>query len=180
MAGLTFEHLGIAGVVLVRTEPLLDERGSFGRTFDAELFAAAGLPTMCVQESASRNLRAGTLRGLHGSAEHHPEAKYVSCTRGRIFDVVVDARSGSPTYSRWITVELAEERDEQLFIPAGCLHGFQTLEDATVVRYRMDRLFDANAFVGVHYESTALAIAWPLPPVNISARDLALPPFPGS
>lgn len=179
MAGLSFEDLGIAGVVLVRSIPACDERGSFARTFDAEAFAAAGLPTTCSQESASRNLLAGTLRGLHGTIGRHPESKYVSCTRGRIFDVVADARPSSPTFGRWIAVELAEDRDERLFVPPGCLHGFQTLEDATVVRYRMDLEFDESAFAGAHYASAALSIAWPLPPVAVSARDLALPPFPG-
>jgi len=177
MDGLNFDPQAIAGVVLVRAKPVPDERGSFGRIYDASSFAAAGLPTECVQESVSRNVRAGTLRGLHGTIERHAESKYVSCTRGSIFDVVVDARVASPTYGKWMSIELSEDRDEQLFVPPGCLHGFQTRVDATVVRYRMDRAFDGTAFVGAHYASPSLAIGWPLPPVAVSARDLQLPNF---
>jgi len=112
MADLTFRTLDLKGVVLVSSIPVADERGSFGRVFDASAFAENGLPVDIVQESVSRNARAHTLRGLHGTIPSHPEAKYVSCTRGRIFDVIVDARAGSESAGKWISIELTEERDE--------------------------------------------------------------------
>lgn len=177
MAGLTFEALALEGAVLIRSIPHDDERGSFGRTFDAEAFADAGLPVTCVQESASRNLRAGTLRGLHGATDDRPEPKFVSCTAGRILDVVVDARPASPTFGRWISLELDAARDELLYVPPGFLHGFQTLVDDTVVRYRMPVPYDPASFAGAHYASPRLAIAWPREPSVLSERDAALPPF---
>lgn len=177
VAGLRFETLDITGAVLIRADPSADERGSFARVFDAGAFAVEGLPIRVVQESVSRNARKGTLRGLHGTVADRPEAKYVSCSRGRIFDVIVDARRESETFGRWRSFELSEERDESLFIPAGCLHGFQTLTDATVVHYRMDAAFAADAFHGRHYASPGLAIDWPLPIAIVSERDATLPPF---
>jgi dTDP-4-dehydrorhamnose 3,5-epimerase len=177
MAGLTFEALALEGAVLIRSTPAHDERGSFARTFDAEAFAGAGLPVTCVQESASRNLRTGTLRGLHGARQGHAEPKFVSCTAGRIVDVIVDARPGSPTFGRWLSVELDAGRDELLYVPPGFLHGFQTLADDTVVRYRMPVAYDPAAFFGAHYASPRLAIAWPREPSVLSERDAALAPF---
>jgi dTDP-4-dehydrorhamnose 3,5-epimerase len=175
MAGLIFRALELTGVVLVGSIPVPDERGSFGRTFDEAAFRERGLPVDIVQESVSRNARAHTLRGLHGTLPARPEAKYVSCTRGRIFDVIVDARPGSASFGRWVSIELDEERDEQLFIPAGYLHGFQTLRDETVVRYRMMSRFDPGAFAGAHFASPGFGIRWPAEPSIVSARDLALP-----
>jgi len=175
MAGLTFRELDLPGVVLVGSVPTPDERGSFGRTFDQAAFRERGLPVDVAQESVSRNLRTHTLRGLHGTLAAMPEAKYVSCTRGRIFDVVADARPGSPSFGRWISVELDDARDEQLFIPAGYLHGFQTLCEQTIVRYRMMVPFDPDAFEGAHYASPSLGIRWPAVPSIVSPRDLALP-----
>ena len=177
MAGLNFRTLDLVGAVLVSSDPVLDERGSFGRVFDAGAFREHGLPADIVQESVSRNSLVHTLRGLHGTLPTSPEAKYVSCTRGRIFDVVVDARTGSESYGKWISIELTEERDEQIFIPAGCLHGFQTLTDQAVVRYRMTTAFDPLAFIGAHYASPTLGIGWPSLPSIVSGRDLALPAF---
>ncbi len=117
----------LPGVMLVRASPNEDERGLFARTYDSRSFAAAGLPIEWPQCNTSWNARKGTLRGLHFQAAPRPDAKLVRCTRGRIFDVVVDLRPHSPTFRRWTAAELSEANRDALAIPAGCAHGFLTL-----------------------------------------------------
>jgi dTDP-4-dehydrorhamnose 3,5-epimerase len=166
----------LAGVALVELQPLRDERGSFARTFDAELFAAHGLDAAVVQCNTSYNARAGTLRGLHYQAAPHEEGKLVRCIRGRVFDVVVDLRPDSPTHCRWLGVELDAGGTRTLFIPGGCAHGFQTLLDGSEVHYQMTRPYVPAAARGVRWDDPAFAIRWPEPPGGkriVSPRDRA-------
>jgi dTDP-4-dehydrorhamnose 3,5-epimerase len=161
----------LAGVHLVTPERLADARGSFARTFCADAFAAAGLPTSLVQCSASLNLRRGTLRGLHWQADPHGEGKLVRCTRGVVFDVAVDLRPGSPTWGRWAGWELSAENGHAVFIPPGFAHGFQTLVDASEVFYQMTERYHADLSRGARWDDPAFGIAWPVADPILSPRD---------
>jgi dTDP-4-dehydrorhamnose 3,5-epimerase len=170
----------LPGVALIELEPLRDERGFFARTFDAELFAAHGLDARVVQCNTSFNARAGTLRGLHYQAAPHGEGKLVRCTRGRVFDVVVDLRPDSPMHRRWLGVELEAGAPRSIFIPAGCAHGFQTLLDGSEVHYQMTAAYVPAAARGVRFDDPAFAIRWPEPPGGkriVSPRDCRFPDY---
>jgi dTDP-4-dehydrorhamnose 3,5-epimerase len=158
----------IAGAYIVELEPFHDERGFFARTYsDDELRAL--LPHIA-QSNASFSHRRGTVRGLHYQRPPHAEAKLVRCTRGAIFDVIVDL-----AVRRWFGVELTQDNQRMLFIPEGIAHGFQTLVDGTEVSYQISRAYDAPSAAGVRWDDPALGIAWPLEAAVISDRDRAWP-----
>jgi dTDP-4-dehydrorhamnose 3,5-epimerase len=168
----------LPGAYVVELEPLGDERGWFARTFDAEVFERLGLDARVSQCNTSFNERAGTLRGLHFQAAPHGEAKLVRCTRGAVYDVVVDLREGSPARGSWFGIELRAGGTRSLFAPAGLAHGFQTLEDASEVHYQMSYPYVRGAASGVRWDDPAFAIAWPEPPAGgrtLSERDATYP-----
>ena len=166
----------IGGVFVVEPEPIRDERGFFARVFCVDEFAAAGLITEFVQSSVSFNEQAGTLRGLHFQAEPHAETKLVRCTRGAIFDVVVDLRPDSPTYRRWLSRELTADNRLALYIPPGCAHGFQTLVAASEVLYHITPRYHAPSARGVRWNDPAFGIVWPPAERRIlSERDSSYP-----
>jgi dTDP-4-dehydrorhamnose 3,5-epimerase len=171
---MKFTPLALPGVLEIGIEPETDARGFFARLFDSETFAAQGLPTHFVQHSLSHNERAGTLRGLHYQAGRL-EAKLVRCIAGRAFDVIVDLRRSLPTYGQWCSVELAADRHNAVFVPAGCAHGFQTIVDGTALMYFIDVPYDAQGAAGIRWDDPSLAIAWPLANPILFARDRALP-----
>jgi dTDP-4-dehydrorhamnose 3,5-epimerase len=165
--------------MIVDLERHVDERGFFARTWCAEEFAAAGLPSVAVQCSVSWNDRRHTLRGMHWQASPHGEAKLVRCTRGAILDVIVDLRHDSPTYLRHLAVELDEDDRRSLFIPAGMAHGFLTLADGTEVHYQMDTPYVPGAGRGARWDDRAFGIDWPAAPEVISERDRTYPDYTG-
>jgi dTDP-4-dehydrorhamnose 3,5-epimerase len=165
------------GVWRIPLRRVHDERGWFVRTFDADAFAALGLTTSWPEHAESRNTHAGTVRGLHFQREPHGETKLIRCTRGALYDVLLDVRAGSATYGRWEPFELNEDDETALYAPAGIAHGFQTLRDDTAVCYLLTGHYAPEAAAGFRYDSPALAIPWPLAVSVISARDRALPPF---
>jgi dTDP-4-dehydrorhamnose 3,5-epimerase len=167
----------LGGAFVIDLEPVADERGFFARSFCAEELAAAGIDPRVSQMNVSFNHRAGTLRGMHLQRDPHGETKIVRCTKGRIFDVIVDVRASSPTRGRWCGYELSEENRRGLYIPIGFAHGFQTLTDASEVLYVMGSTYVKEAATGFRYDDPAFAIAWPRPPSVISQRDLDYPPF---
>jgi dTDP-4-dehydrorhamnose 3,5-epimerase len=167
----------LPGVMVVSAAPNKDERGLFARTYDAAAFAAAGLPTEWPQCNTSWNARKGTLRGLHFQAAPRPDPKLVRCTRGRIFDVAVDLRPESPTFRCWTSVELSEDNRISFAIPAGCAHGFLTLEDACEVFYMMGEVYVPELASGVRWNDPAFAIKWPAEPVTMSDKDMSWPDF---
>lgn len=172
---MNFVALPLKGAVLVEIEPRVDERGLFARTYCEHEFAAHGLPSSFVQCNTSFNASRGILRGLHFQAEPRPEAKLVRCTRGAIFDVVVDLRPGSSTYRKWYGAELTADNRKALFIPAGFAHGFQTLEDNCEVFYQMTEFYDAGLARGVRWNDPSLGINWPILPPITSDRDARYP-----
>jgi dTDP-4-dehydrorhamnose 3,5-epimerase len=167
----------LAGAFLVQPDLREDKRGFFARTFCHRVFAEHGLDPAVAQCSLSFNHRQGTVRGLHYQAEPHVEAKLVRCTRGAIFDVIVDMRAGSATRGSWFGAELNWDNRNALFVPAGFAHGFQTLTDDAEVFYQISTDYVAEAARGVRFDDPDLGIVWPGPVTVISERDRNLPLF---
>lgn len=164
----------IAGALLFRPTPHVDERGFFSRTFDRDVVRAAGLdPDAFVQDSLSRSRR-GVVRGMHVRSGAG-EAKLVRCSYGAVFDVVVDLRPGSPTYLNRETFDLTGDNQVTVYVPAGCAHGFQALTEPADVSYRIDRAHDPAEDVSIRFDDPDLDIPWPLPVSLMSDRDQAAP-----
>ena len=164
----------IAGALLFRPTPHVDERGFFSRTFDRDVVKAAGLdPDAFVQDSISRSRR-GVVRGMHVRSGRG-EAKLVRCSYGAVFDVIVDLRPGSPTYRNRETFDLTGDNQVTVYVPAGCAHGFQALTEPADVSYRIDRAHDPSEDVSIRYDDPDLDIPWPLPVTLMSDRDKAAP-----
>jgi dTDP-4-dehydrorhamnose 3,5-epimerase len=172
---MRFRETPLPGAWVIELDPLGDQRGWFARTFDAHEFEARGLNPAIVQCNVSFNARGGTLRGMHYQAEPHGESKLVRCTRGTIFDVALDLRVDSPTFSRWHGVELSAENRLAFYIPAGLAHGFQTLTDDCEVAYQMGYRHVPEAARGVRFDDPAFAIQWPAPLTVISEKDRSYP-----
>lgn len=145
------------------------------RAWCAREFADQGIAFAPVQANMGYSLRKGTLRGMHFQADPSPEAKLVRCTRGAMFDVVVDLRPESPTYRRWCGVELTPENGRMLFLPEYCAHGYQTLVDDTEMYYMTSAFYDPKAASGVRFNDPALGIAWPLSAIAVSGQDQSWP-----
>ena len=172
---MIFHAMSMAGPRLIEPEPHEDERGFFARTYSRAEFVAAGLAPAEAECSVSFNRERATLRGMH--LERHPfaEDKLVRCTRGRIWDVAVDARPASETFGRWVAAELDALKGWALFLPRGFAHGFITLEHSTEVFYQCSPPYESEAATGFRWDDPEVGIAWPLEPVVVSARDRALP-----
>ena len=168
---MRFAPTSLPGLEIVDLDRMEDDRGWFARTWCSREFAGRGLDAEIAQINVSWNRRAGTLRGMHFQLPPSEEGKVVRCVRGRIYDVVVDLRRDSPAYRRWCALELDASAGRALFIPRGCAHGFQSLEDDTEVLYLMSRPFDPATATGVRYDDPALGIEWPLPVTEMSDKD---------
>jgi len=167
----------IAGVFEIKPELKEDERGFFARTWCRDEFDAHGLVTHLVQCSISYNTRKGTLRGMHYQAAPFEETKLVRCTKGAIYDVVLDLRLESPTYRQWISALLTGENRSMIYVPKGCAHGFLTLQDNTEVFYQMSQVYDVASARGLRWDDPLFGISWPEKPVVISERDRTYPDF---
>lgn len=175
---MKIERLAIPEVLVLTPQRFADDRGFFVETYNAARMAAAGVDTVFIQDNMSLSRPVGTVRGLHFQRPPSAQAKLVSVARGRIFDVAVDVRAGSPTYGRHVSAELSAEDGRQILVPRGFLHGFMTLEPDTLVTYKVDSYYDAAADGAVRWDDPALGIAWPLSgPVSISPKDAAAPAF---
>ena len=167
----------LAGVLELWSTPWRDARGAFLNAFRAAdpVFLAAWGHRPIGQVNLSLTQRVGSLRGLHLQGPPHEEAKLVRCLRGRVWDVAVDLRVGSATYRRWHALELSPDQANALLIPEGCAHGFQVLEPGSELLYLHSGPWRPEAETGVRWDDPALAVAWPLPVGELSARDRALP-----
>ncbi len=173
---MRFLSLRPEGAYLVELEPLEDERGAFARSFCRDEFAAHGLATSFVQHNVSRNLRAGTLRGLHYQCAPHGEAKLLRCVRGSAHAVVLDLRRATPTFGRWAAVQIDAAGGAALYVPEGCACGFQTLEDDTELHYQMSAPHHPPSARGIRWDDPAFAIEWPpASPRILSANDASWP-----
>jgi dTDP-4-dehydrorhamnose 3,5-epimerase len=175
---MIFRPTALAGAMLVQAERHGDARGFFSRVYCEREFAAQGLPTRMVQSNLSFTRQAGTLRGMHFQAPPHEEDKLVHCVRGAIWDVIVDIRPGSPTWCRWIGVELSAANGLMLLVPKGFAHGFVTLEDDVAVAYQMSQFYVPGADRGARHDDPAFGIEWPVPVTHMSDKDRAWPDFP--
>lgn len=162
------------GVLRVQPDPVIDERGFFVRTMSADVLIAAGVqPGSFVQENQSRS-KLRTLRGLHGRC-HLSETKLVRCSRGAVFEVVVDMRPWSPTFLQWESFMLDDVEHAQVLVPAGCVHGFQALTNEVDICYKHDARYAPELEIAIAHDDPELSIPWPLEDPILSARDLAAP-----
>jgi dTDP-4-dehydrorhamnose 3,5-epimerase len=174
---MIFHTTRIEAVYEVHIEPKSDERGFFARCWCGQEFERNRLNSKLAQCSVSYNARKGTLRGLHYQAEPFPESKLVRCTRGSVFDVVVDLRKDSVTFRDWTSVVLTETKRNMVYVPEGCGHGFLTLEDDTEVFYQISEFYHAELSRGVRWDDPAFGISWPAAVEVISERDRTYPDF---
>ena len=174
---MRLEKTDVEGCLHIEVDVHADERGLFARTFDIDLFAKAGMRSNWPQCNTSWNAKRGTLRGMHFQAEPKLDPKLVRCTRGKVFDAVVDLRRDSPTFLKWTGAELSHERRNALYIPPGCGHGFLSLEDDCEVFYMMGEVYVGDLGRGVRWNDPAFGIKWPFAPVVISERDASYADF---
>jgi dTDP-4-dehydrorhamnose 3,5-epimerase len=174
---MEFRETKLKGAFLILLKRIEDERGYFARAWCSAEFAGRGLTSSISQINVGFSPSKGTLRGLHYQEAPHAESKLVRCTRGAIWDVIVDLRPGSPTRGQWVGAELTADNANMIFAPEGFAHGYQTLCDDTEVGYLTSQPYAPQAARGVRYNDPSLGIAWPLPPRLISRSDESWPDF---
>jgi dTDP-4-dehydrorhamnose 3,5-epimerase len=173
---MEFRPQSIPGCHVVALEPIGDERGFFARAFAVDEFTAAGLEPTISQMNLSLSKEAGTTRGIHWQEEPFAEAKFVRCIRGRAFDVCVDLREGSETWGHWVGVELTPDNRLALYLPAGCGHGYQTLEPGTELLYSTSTPYTPDSERGARWDDPAFGIDWPLKEnLVVSEKDRSWP-----
>jgi dTDP-4-dehydrorhamnose 3,5-epimerase len=175
MSRFIVNDLPLLGLKRVERQRMGDHRGFLSRLFCAEELAAAGWTKPVAQFNHTYTAVRGTVRGMHFQHYPHAEMKLVSCIRGEVWDVVVDVRSESPTFLRWHAERLSADNRLAMLIPEGFAHGFQTLTDDVELLYSNSAPFTASAEGGLNPHDARLAIAWPLPVAELSARDAAHP-----
>jgi dTDP-4-dehydrorhamnose 3,5-epimerase len=172
-----FQTTKLPGAFLIELERKEDERGFFARAWCENEFAEHHLEGKIVQCNISFNKKRGTLRGMHYQSHPHAEIKVIRCTRGSIYDVIVDLRPESPQYKQYLSVILSAETRSMLYVPKGFAHGFQTLEDETEVFYHMSEHYTPHAAKGFRWNDPAFKISWPDAVRIISERDCSYPNF---
>lgn len=174
---MIFTETKIKGAYVIDIKRIEDERGFFGRAFCHQEMKAKGLNGNVAQTNLSSNKKRGTLRGLHYQQAPHEESKLVRCTRGSLFDVLVDLRKNSATYCQWFGIELSADSFRMLYVPEGCAHGFITLEDNTDIMYQVSEFYAPSAEKGLLWNDPAFGIQWPIEPIVISEKDKKQPLF---
>ena len=174
---MIFTQSALIGAYIIESEPLKDDRGFFSRSFCVDQYTEHGLNPHIAQCNISYNHIKGTVRGMHYQLAPHREVKVVRCTRGSIYDVIVDLRSDSATYKQWVGVELTADNGKQLYVPTGFAHGYQTLEDSSEVSYQVSEFYSPQSERGVRWNDPAFAISWPLKVRSISDKDMNHPEF---
>lgn len=168
---MIFEETALAGAFVIDLERQEDERGFFARTWCAHEFGARGLDTQLAQCNVSYTRLRGTIRGMHYQVSPAAEVKLVRCTRGAIYDVIVDLRRKSPTYRQWFAVVLSSENHRMLYVPKDFAHGYQTLTDDTEVAYQMSEVYAPEYARGFRWDDAAFGIRWPEAVRMLSDRD---------
>lgn len=151
---------GIPEVLIIETDVFGDHRGYFTETYNKKRYEEAGITTEFIQDNMSFSTVPGTIRGLHYQKAPYAQAKLVSCSRGKVIDVAVDIRKGSPTYGQYVTCELTAENHRQFYIPRGFAHGFLTLSDNVEFRYKCDNLYNKESEGGIRYNDKTINIDW--------------------
>jgi dTDP-4-dehydrorhamnose 3,5-epimerase len=170
-----FTETAIAGVTVIEPNPREDGRGRFMRAWCTQEFAEHGLNFIPVQSNMGFNVSKGTVRGMHFQEAPAVEAKLVRCIRGVMFDVALDLRQDSPSYGRWFGTELSADNGRMLYVPEGCAHGYQTLEESTEMFYMTSGFYTPQAVRGVRFDDPAFSISWPLVPTAVSEQDRTWP-----
>ncbi len=174
---MNFSETNLSGAFLIEPAQFYDERGSFGVLWSEEEFRTRGMNAHVVQYNCSYNKRKGTLRGMHFQIKPHEEAKLVRCTAGAIYDVIVDLRRDSPTFCKWLGVELSANNRQLLYVPEGFAHGYQTLADGSEVSYLISESYHPESARGVRWDDPAFGIEWPEQVTVIAERDASYPDF---
>ena len=168
---MIFKKNKIKGSFIIEPEKIKDTRGFFAPTWDSDEFKKNGLNSKLFECNISFNKKKGTLRGLHYQITPYEGSKLVRCIKGKIFDVIVDLRPKSGTYLKWIGDKLSSNNYKMNYVPEGCAHGFQTLEDSTEVFYQMSQIYMSLYARGIRWDDPTFNISWPLKPTFISKKD---------
>jgi dTDP-4-dehydrorhamnose 3,5-epimerase len=168
---MRFAQTPIAGVWVIDPDFRADERGRFFRAWCLKEFAEHEIHFVPVQANMGFSVRKGTVRGMHYQVEPAVEAKLVRCTRGAMFDVALDLRADSPTHGQWFGTDLTSENGRMLYLPEGCAHGYQSLEDGTEMHYMTSQFYNPGLADGVRFDDPAFDIRWPLDATVVSEQD---------
>jgi dTDP-4-dehydrorhamnose 3,5-epimerase len=172
---MIFKEVNVARAFVLEVEKVEDERGFFARSWCQKEFQLHHLVPHLVQANIAFNKQKGTLRGMHYQTPPYGESKVVRCTRGVIFDVVIDLRPESPTFKQWTGVELTADNHRMLYVPENCAHGYITLEDRTEVTYLVSQFYHPEVEQGVRYDDPAFGVTWPIDVRLISQKDRSWP-----
>lgn len=175
--GMEFKETKLKGSYIIEPKRYEDERGFFCEMWRKDTYEKLNLEPTMMQANISFTKKKGTLRGMHFQVEPHAQVKLVRCTMGGIYDVIIDLRPDSPTYCKWISVELTADNRRMLYVPVGFAHGFQTIQDNTEVSYQMFELYHPECEGGVRYNDPCFNIEWPLDVTVISKRDADYPDY---
>ena len=176
---MKFTETKLKGAFVVEIEKLTDDRGFFARSWCQKEFEAHGLISRVVQSNVSFNRKKGTLRGMHYQIAPFQESKLIRCTRGAIYDVIIDLRPDSFTYKQWIGVELTANNFTLFFVPEDFAHGFITLVDNTEITYQVSQFYTPGSEKGIRFNDPAFNIQWPLEVSVISEKDRTWPDYVG-
>lgn len=174
---MIFTETKLKGSFIIELEKVEDERGFFARSWDKKIFEEHGLNSNLFQCNISFNKKKGTLRGLHYQISPYEEAKLVRCTKGKVFEVMIDLRPKSETFMNWHGLELTSENYKMLYVPEGFALGLQTLEDNTELFYQMSQIYMPDYSRGIRWDDAMFQIKWPLKPTIISKKDISYMPF---
>ncbi|MBI5845621.1 MAG: dTDP-4-dehydrorhamnose 3,5-epimerase [Deltaproteobacteria bacterium] len=174
---MRFVPAPLSGAYIIEITPASDDRGFFSRVFCEREFAEAGLCTRFPQASVSFSKKKGTLRGMHYQNSPDWEVKLIRCTKGAVWDAIIDLRPDSPTYKKWFGAELSAENHRMMYAPVGFAHGFLTLVDECEVFYQMSAFYAPLSESGIRWNDPSIGIDWPISPAVISAKDRAIPDF---
>lgn len=172
---MIFTKTPLEEVFIVEPEPKVDHRGYFTRIYCQDEFIDMGFPIVQINQSMS--LHKGTIRGPHMQNPPHSEKKLIQCIKGSIFDVVIDIRKNSKTFGKWVGNKLSENNRKMVYIPEGFMHGFQSLEDNTVIQYPVSSFFVSNSVVGIRWDDPYFNIVWPISEVIVSDIDKTWPKY---
>jgi len=168
---MTFEETNLKGAYIIGVNKLEDDRGFFGRLWCEKELKEHNLNTNIVQSNVSLSEKKGTLRGMHFQRNPFQETKLVRCTKGSIYDVIIDLRPDSPTYKKWFGVKLTADNHKMIYVPENFAHGFLTLQDNSEVYYLVTQFYNKDAEAGLRYNDPTFKIEWPTEIVEISEKD---------
>ena len=174
---MKFSQTKLKGAYFIEIEKLTDDRGFFARSWCQKEFEDHGLDYGFVQANVSYNHKKGTIRGMHYQIAPYQECKLIRCTRGAIYDVIIDLRQDSPTYKQWTGVELTAGNYTMFFVPQDFAHGFQTLTDETEITYQVSQFYTPGSEKGIRFDDPAFSIQWPQDVSVISDKDASWPDF---